>query len=202
MKQAASHSWHRTREARYRRLLVAQAWFGCDLKPNRCWSRPGALRRRTPRNELPPKPFTDGRVGIAEGERLYGVPYQVAGFVVVGYQPLLANDPRVAGQVSSRMIVITKELRDTLRILATTSGTCIPPAGTTVEFGAVVAVDFSEAVEFVDTNLNSVVVRPVGHPTRKRLLAELVSAFRSSNASLSRSGGCLSAERGRRRRSR
>jgi hypothetical protein len=104
-------------------------------------------------NQTITRPFTDGRVMIAEGELAYGVPYQLAIFDVKGYQPLVLSGQQslVAGTVTSRSVVLPLEQRDPLRILSTTADTCVPPSGQGTDFGATIKITFSETVQFVGT---------------------------------------------------
>lgn len=124
------------------------------------------------------KPFMEGRVEIAEGELAYGVAYEIAVFDVKGYQPVVVGVSSqqdgsaqsrtfVAGSVTSRSVTLQKELKDQLRILATNADTCMPPAGSSMAFGAEIRMTFSEEIEFVSPTAaedidNGVSITPPG----------------------------------------
>jgi len=113
------------------------------------------------------KPFTEGRVEFAEGELIYGVAYQIAIFDVDGYQPQV-TDTLVAGSATSRMVMLTPEARDPLRIVSSTVGTCMPPAGTANAYAAEVKLTFNEAIELVGNTFaedidNGVSFSPTGY---------------------------------------
>lgn len=118
-------------------------------------------------NQTVTKPFAEGTLELAEGELVYGVSYDITVFGVPGYQPTSFQEPFVAGQVASRTLVLQKEQKDPLRILASSEDECIPPAGTSNEFGATIAIDFNEPVEFANATStedidNGLSVAPTG----------------------------------------
>jgi hypothetical protein len=79
-------------------------------------------------NQTLTKAFAEGTLEIAEGELVYGVAYDIAVFGVTGYQPMQFKEPFVAGQVASRTLVLPKEQKDPLRLLASDAEACVPPA--------------------------------------------------------------------------
>jgi hypothetical protein len=99
------------------------------------------------------RPFTEGRVEFNEGELSYGVLYEIAVFDVKGYQPIVlgtqSQQPFVAGSVTSRSVTLQKEQKDPLRVLATNTDTCTPPAGNAMTYGAEIRITFNEEIEFV-----------------------------------------------------
>jgi len=118
-------------------------------------------------NQSITKPFMEGVVDVAEGELVYGVSYEVTVFSVAGYQAKVFPELLVAGQVASRTLVLSKEQKDPLRILATNVDACLPPAGNSTEFGAAIFIDFNEAIEFVSATAaedidNGITVGPTG----------------------------------------
>jgi hypothetical protein len=115
--------------------------------------------------------FTDGKLEIGEGELVYGVSYQIVVFDVRGYQPeVLSGEMGIrAGFLSSRTIVLKKELRDPIKILSTTASSCTPPAGNASSYAAEIKLVFNDAVELFGTTAaedidNGVVVSP-SYPT-------------------------------------
>src|SRR4029078_1217418 len=93
--------------------------------------------------------------------------YQMRVWGVAVYQPMVVPDPLVAGQVSSRTLVIAKEQQDPLRVVLMDADACVPPAGNLADFGDTLNIDFNTAVEFVGSNAaedidNGVIVSPAG----------------------------------------
>lgn len=127
------------------------------------------------------KPFADGKAEILAGELLYGVPYQITVFGVPDYQPLVAADALVAGQVSSRTLVLTKEQQDPLRVVLIDADACVPPAGNFADYGAAIDIDFNAPIEFVGANAaedidNGVTVSPTGFSGSSQLCPLRTSA--------------------------
>jgi hypothetical protein len=118
-------------------------------------------------NQTVIKPIVEGAVDIAEGELAYGVPYQIAIFDVKGYQPVVLSGAMalVGGSVSSRTVMLPKELQDPLRVLSTNADTCMPPASLASDYGAVIQITLNTDAEFVGSNYaedidNGLVVYP------------------------------------------
>ena len=90
--------------------------------------------------------FSDGTLGIAEGDLVYGVTYQISIYDVIGFQPL--EDTYTAGVETDKTFELTEELGDALEILSSTATNCTPPnpAGAT---GAVITLQLNHAVEEV-----------------------------------------------------
>jgi hypothetical protein len=121
-------------------------------------------------NQTVSKTFADGKLELPEGELVYGVTYQLAIFDVRGHQPMVLSGQQgvLAGSLTSRTVVLQRELREPLRILSTTAAACVPPAGTTNAYGAEVKVVFNENIEFVGTTYaedidNGVSITPTGY---------------------------------------
>lgn len=120
-------------------------------------------------NQTITRPFTEGRLEVAEGELAYGVPYQIAVFDVKGYQPVVLSGSTglVGGVTTSRSVTLPKELREPLRVLATNADVCTPPAGAATDYAASIQITFNEEPEFVGTTYaedidNGVTVTPSG----------------------------------------
>jgi hypothetical protein len=123
-------------------------------------------------NQTISRAFTEGRVEFAEGELVYGVNYQVAIFDVRGYQPLVLSGQQgiLAGGLTSRTVVIQREQREPLRIVSSNAASCMPPAGSSTEYGAAIKLVFNEPVEAASTTLaedidNGVAIAPTGFST-------------------------------------
>lgn len=143
-------------------VLEPASGSGSSLVRARRW-----LNDEDLKNQTLIKPFVGGVAEFAEGELVYGVSYEVSIFGVMGYQPRVFPDLLVAGQVASRTLVLVKEQKDPLKIVASNADSCVPPAGNSTEFGAAVTLDFNEAIELVSTNAaeeidNGVFVAPTG----------------------------------------
>lgn len=135
---------------------------GTTTSPVRRWANDEDLL-----NQTITRPFSEGKLEVAEGELAYGVPYQIAVFDVKGYQPVVfsGSTALVAGVTTSRSVTLPKELREPLRVLATNSDVCTLPAATSADYGATIQITFNEEPEFVGTNYaedidNGVVVTP------------------------------------------
>jgi hypothetical protein len=120
-------------------------------------------------NQTISKAFADGKVELPEGELVYGVNYQVAVFDVRGYQPTVLSGQQgiLAGSLTSRTVVLQRELREPLRIVSTTAAACVPPAGASNAYGAEVKLVFNENIEAAGTTHaedidNGVSIMPTG----------------------------------------
>jgi hypothetical protein len=99
------------------------------------------------------KPFTGGKVDLADGELVYGVQYEISIYDVDGYQPVVLSGASgvVAGAFTSKTIQLTKVARDPLRLVANNAAMCTTPAPTATTYGAAITLTFSENIELVGT---------------------------------------------------
>lgn len=99
------------------------------------------------------RPFTEGKVALAEGEVSYGVVYELSIYDVDGYVPYVsdgaANPHYAAGTVATRAIQLARGTRDALKLLG--SSGCTLPLPTAATPGAKLTLTFSEPVELVGT---------------------------------------------------
>jgi hypothetical protein len=147
------------------------------------------------------KTFSDGSLGLAAGELVYGVLYQVTIYGVPGYQ--LFEGTYTPGVETDKTFTLSEEVTEPLAVVDDNVAACMPPGSASSTSGAVVTIEFNHPIELgesaypggpeeaLDDGLSMLSPDLDGDSVDNTLLPDLVAGVRERGVSLDVAGNTL-----------